>query len=159
MVKAATGVSTGANGWGLAFSPRSSTLFTDIRQYLKSQADGQVVAAHRRIRNTTSVNIKEKLGINSGNIEKYRGWEWNHESWIILTKHVRTMNLCFKNSGIVILSGTSARDSWITRLWEKLNKIPLKISCVWSRECRIWRFSESNSPKFFPGSMPQEPPI
>ena len=39
------------------------------------------------------------------------------ESWIIVTKHVRIMNLWFKNSGIMNLC-TSARESWITRLCE-----------------------------------------
>ena len=31
------------------------------------------------------------------------------------------------------------------------------ISCVRSRECRIWRFRESSFPKFFPGSMSPDP--
>ena len=44
----------------------------------------------------------------------------NHESWIIVTKNVRIMNLCFKNLGIRNPC-TSAQESWITRLWEKLN--------------------------------------
>ena len=65
------------------------------------------------------------------------------ESWIIVTKHVRIINLCFKNLGIMNLC-TSARESWITRLWEKLNKIHGWINCVRSRECRIWRLQESN---------------
>ena len=73
----------------------------------------------------------------------FRGWKRNHESWIIVTKHVRIMNLCFKNLGIMNLC-TSARESWTTRLWEKLNKIHVWINCVRSRECRIWRFRESN---------------
>ena len=54
------------------------------------------------------------------------GVEWNHASWIILTKHVRIMNLCFKNLGIMNLC-SSARESWIMRLWEKLNKIHVKV--------------------------------
>ena len=43
------------------------------------------------------------------------------------------MNLC-----------TSAQESWITRLWEKLNKIEVWINCVRSRECKIWRFRPSD---------------
>ena len=54
------------------------------------------------------------------------GVEWNHASWIILTKHVRIMNLCFKNLGTMNLC-SSARESWIMRLWEKLNKIHVKV--------------------------------
>ena len=50
------------------------------------------------------------------------------------------MNLC-----------SSARESWILRLWEKLNKIHEWINCVRSRECRIWRFQESNFQKNFSG--------
>ena len=75
------------------------------------------------------------------------------ESWIIVAKNVRIMNLCFKNLGIMNLC-TSARESWITRLWEKLNKMHVSINCVRSRECRIWRFRESNFQTFFRGSMP-----
>ena len=69
----------------------------------------------------------------------FRGWKGNHESWIIVTKHVRIMNFCFKNLRIINLC-TSARESWITRLWEKLNKIHVWINCVRSREYRSWRF-------------------
>ena len=58
------------------------------------------------------------------------------------------MNLC-----------TSARESWITRLWEKLNKIHVWINCVRSRECRIWRFRGSNLNFFFRGNMPRTPYI
>ena len=58
------------------------------------------------------------------------------------------MNLCFKNLGIMNLC-TSARESWITRLWEKLNKIHVWINCVRSREGRIWRFREFNFQKLF----------
>ena len=65
------------------------------------------------------------------------------ESWIIVAKNVRIMNLCFKNLGIMNLC-TSARESWIT----------ISINCVRSRECRIWRFRESNFQTFFRGSMP-----
>ena len=50
------------------------------------------------------------------------GWKRNHESWIILTKYVRILNLCFKNLGIMNLC-TSPRESWIMRLREKVNKI------------------------------------
>ena len=57
------------------------------------------------------------------------------------------MNLC-----------TSARESWITRLWEKLNKIHVWINCVRSSECRTWRFLGSNFQKFFGGSMLPDPP-
>ena len=78
------------------------------------------------------------------------------ESWIIVTKHVRIMNLCFKNLGIKNLC-TSARESWITRLWEKLNKIHVWINCVRSRECRIWRLRESSFQKFFRGTCPRTP--
>ena len=74
------------------------------------------------------------------------------ESWIIVAKNVRIMNLCFKNLGIMNLC-TSARESWITRLWEKLNKIHVWINCVRSRECRIWRFRESNFQTFFRGNI------
>ena len=45
------------------------------------------------------------------------------ESWIMNHTHktyVRIMNLCFKNLGIMNLC-TSARESWITILWEKLS--------------------------------------
>ena len=59
------------------------------------------------------------------------------------------MNLCFKNLGIMNLC-TSARESWIARLWEKLNKIHVWVNCVRSRECRIWRLRESNFQTFFP---------
>ena len=89
----------------------------------------------------------------------YRGWKRNHESWIIVTKHVRIMNLCFKNLGIMNLC-TSARESWITRLWEKLNKIHVWINCVRSRECRIsWRFRESNFQDFSWETCPRTPYI
>ena len=56
------------------------------------------------------------------------GWKRNHESWIIVTKHVRIMNFCFKNLGIMNLC-TSARESWVTRLWswERLNKIQYEL--------------------------------
>ena len=74
------------------------------------------------------------------------------ESWIIVVKNVRIMNLCFKNLGIMNLC-TSARESWITRLWEKLNKMHVSINCVRSRECRIWRFRESNFQTFFRGNI------
>ena len=66
------------------------------------------------------------------------------------------MNLCFKNLGIMNLC-TSARESWITRLWEKLNKIHVWINCVRSRECRIWLLRESNFQKFFRGTFPWTP--
>ena len=66
------------------------------------------------------------------------------------------MNLCFKNLGIMNLC-TSARESWITRLWEKLNKIHVWINCVRSRECRIWRLRESSFQKFFRGTCPRTP--
>ena len=76
------------------------------------------------------------------------------ESWIIVAKNVRIMNLCFKNLGIMNLC-PSARESWITRLWEKLNKMHVSINCVRSgRECKIWRFRESNFQTFFRGNMP-----
>ena len=89
----------------------------------------------------------------------YRGWKRNHESWIIVTKHVRIMNLCFKNLGIMNLC-TSARESWITRLWEKLNKIHVWINCVRSRECRIsWRFRKSNFQDFSWETCPRTPYI
>ena len=58
------------------------------------------------------------------------GWKRKYESWIITTKHLRIMNLCF-NLEIMNLC-TLARESLITRLWEKLNKIHVWISCVWS---------------------------
>ena len=55
---------------------------------------------------------------------------------------------------------TSARESRITRLWEKLNKIHVWINCVRSRECRIWRFRESNFQNFFSGgTCPRTPYI
>ena len=90
--------------------------------------------------------------------DQFRGWKRNHESCTIATKHVRIMNLCFKNLGIMNLC-TSARESWIKRLWEKLNKIHVWINCVRSRECRIWRFRESNFQKFFQGTCPRTPYI
>ena len=58
--------------------------------------------------------------------------------------------VCFKNLGIMNLC-TSARESWITRLWEKLNKMHVWINCVRSRECGIWRFRGSKFWKNFPG--------
>ena len=58
----------------------------------------------------------------------------------------RIMNVC-----------TSAWESWITRLWEKLNKLHVWLNCVRSRECRIWRFRETNFQKIFRGSMPPHP--
>ena len=57
---------------------------------------------------------------------------WEADSWIIVTKVARIMNLC-----------TSAQESWITRLWENLNKIDVSINCVRSREWKIWRFRPS----------------
>ena len=86
------------------------------------------------------------------------GWKQNHESWIIVTKNVRIMNLCFKNLGIMNLC-TSALESWITRLWEKLKKMHVWINCVRSRECRIWRFREYNFQNFFRGSVPPGLPL
>ena len=68
------------------------------------------------------------------------------------------MSLCFKNLGIMNLC-TSARESWITRLWEELNKIHVWINCVRSRECRIWRFRVSNFQIFSGGTCPQTPYI
>ena len=57
------------------------------------------------------------------------------------------MNLC-----------TSAQESWITRLWEKLNKIQVKIdvwiNCVRSRECRTWRFHRPIFKFFCRGACP-----
>ena len=50
-----------------------------------------------------------------------------------------------------LLCRTSVRKSAITSLWEKLNKIHVWINCIRSRECRLWRFWESNYQKFFPG--------
>ena len=49
---------------------------------------------------------------------------------------------------------TSARESWITSLWEKRNKID-----VWITECRIWRFRESKFQFFLGGggNMPPDP--
>ena len=45
-----------------------------------------------------------------------------------------------------------------TENW-KLNKIDVSITCVWSRECRICSFRESNYQFFFLwGSMPPNPP-
>ena len=74
------------------------------------------------------------------------GVEWNHASWIILTKHVRIMNLCFKNLGIMnLLFGSGIMNNKTLR---KAQQNTRKISCVRSRECRIWRFRESNFPKF-----------
>ena len=70
------------------------------------------------------------------------GVEWNHASWIILTKHVRIMNFCFKKS---LLFGSGIMNNKILR---KAQQNTRKISCVRSRECRIWRFRESNFPKF-----------
>ena len=92
---------------------------------------------------------QEIVGVPGAKLQP-RWWKRNHESWIVnhSSKHVRIMNLCFKNSGIMNLC-TSARESWITRLWEKLNKIHLWINCVRSRECRMWRFRESNFQFFY----------
>ena len=65
------------------------------------------------------------------------------------------MNLCFKNMGII---HTSARESWITRLWEKLIKIHVWINCVRPKECSIWRFWESNFQfPFSGGACPRTP--
>ena len=89
---------------------------------------------------------------------KLWGWKRNHESWIIVTKHARIMNFCFKNLGIMNLC-SAARESWVTRLWEKLNKIHVWINCVRSSECRIWRFRGSNFQKCFGGSIPPTPPV
>ena len=69
-----------------------------------------------------------------------RGWKRNHESWIIVTKLVRIVNLC-----------TWARESWKTRVWEKLNKIDVWINCVRSNECRTWHLRESRKFKYFSG--------
>ena len=65
--------------------------------------------------------------------------------------------VCFKNLGIMNLF-TSARESWITRLWEKLNKMHIWINCVRARECGIWRFRDSNFQKCFRGSKPPDHP-
>ena len=64
------------------------------------------------------------------------------------------MNLCFKNLGIINLC-ISARESWKTRFWEKLNKIHVWINCVRSRECRIWRFRGSNFQIFSGDTCPR----
>ena len=66
------------------------------------------------------------------------------ESWIIVTKLARIMNLC-----------SSAQESRITRLWEKLNKIDVWINCVRSREWKIWRFRPYDFQIFCLGSMPR----
>ena len=66
------------------------------------------------------------------------------ESWIIVTKLARIMNLC-----------SSAQESRITRLWEKLNKIDVWINCVRSREWKIWRFRLYDFQIFCLGSMPR----
>ena len=102
------------------------------------------------------LTMSPTLNSPSSLVYRYAGVE--AESWIIAAKHVRIMNLCFKNLGIMNLC-TSARESWITRLWEKLNKIHVWINCVRSRECRIWRFRESNFQKFFRGTCPRPPYI
>ena len=60
------------------------------------------------------------------------------------------MNPCFRKLGIMNLC-TSARESWITRLLEKLNKIHVWINCVRSRECGIIGVSESPIFKNFSG--------
>ena len=84
---------------------------------------------------------------------RYSGVET--KSWIIVKKHITIMNLCFKNMGII---HTSARESWITRLWEKLIKIHVWINCVRPRECSIWRFWESNFQfPFSGGACPRTP--
>ena len=66
------------------------------------------------------------------------------------------MNLCFKNLGIMNLC-TSARESWIKKLWEKLNKIHVWINCVRSRECRIWLLRVINFQTFSRGTCPWTP--
>ena len=82
-----------------------------------------------------------------------RGWKRNRESK--LKKHITIMNLCFKNMGII---HTSARESWITRLWEKRFKIHVWINCVRPRECSLWRFWESNFQfPFSGGACPRTP--
>ena len=76
-----------------------------------------------------------------------RGWKRNYESWIIVTKLVRITNLC-----------TWARESWKTRVWEKLNKIDVWINGVRSSECRTWHFRESRIFKYFSaGNMSLDP--
>ena len=65
--------------------------------------------------------------------------------------------VCFKNLGNMNLC-TSARESWTTRLWEKLNKMHVWINCVRARECGIWRFRESNFQKIFLWASPRTPP-
>ena len=65
--------------------------------------------------------------------------------------------VCFKNLGIMNLC-TSARESWITRLWEKLNKMHVWINCVRARECGIWRFRESRNFQKFSGEQAPGPP-
>ena len=51
------------------------------------------------------------------------------------------MNLCFKNLGI---SGSGIMNNETLREAQQNTR---KSSCVRSRECRIWRFRESNFPK------------
>ena len=48
--------------------------------------------------------------------------------------------------------------SWVTRLWEKLNKIHVWINCVRSSKCWIWRFRGSNFQTFFGGEYVFGPP-
>ena len=48
--------------------------------------------------------------------------------------------------------------SWVTRLWEKLNKIHVWINCVRSSKCWIWRFRGSNFQTFFGGEYVLGPP-
>ena len=80
-------------------------------------------------------------------LTKFREWKENHESWIIVTKHARIMNLC--TLGIM-----TKRDS------EKSpTKYTHKLVAFRSRECGIWRFRESIFQNFFPGEVCTRTPV
>ena len=113
-----------------------------------SLLQSRLALAQRVVMKSPLVYTRKKSPLET---DQFRGRKRNHESRTKNTKHVRIMNLCFKNLGITNLC-ISARESWKTRLWEKLKKILVWINCVRSRECRIWRFRGSNFQIFSGGT-------
>ena len=68
------------------------------------------------------------------------------------------MNLCFRNLRIMNLC-TSARESWTTRLCEKLNKIHVWINFVRSQGTQDVAFTRVQFSKFFSGGTCPRTPL
>ena len=76
----------------------------------------------------------------------------------ISSASLTSMTFIFGDGSVIMNLCTSARESWKTRVWEKLNKIDAWINCVRSSECRTWHFRESRIFKYFSeGKCPWTP--